>query len=105
MNIEEELRKVQELEAQLLSQPATEVMVDRIMNNIHMDLIPAFKQRIVNGFTTGEAIELEKALSLCDKLPNMSEQRKAVVTMDLDSLKMLNAQMSVQVRELNNRKL
>lgn len=105
MNIEEELRKVQELEAQLLSQPANQVMVNRIMNNIHMDLIPTFKQRVMSGFTTGEAIELEKALSLCDQLPNMSEQRKAVVTMDLDSLKMLNAQMSKQVKELNSRKL
>ena len=39
------------------------------------------------------------------QLPNMSEQRKAVVTMDYDSLQQLNSQMSAQVQNLNSRRL
>ena len=88
------LKKVEKI---ILLSPASQDMVNRIIRNINMDLIPLFKQRVENGFTVDEALHLEKTLKLCDSLPNTSELRKEVVTMDLDSLRSLNKELSEKV--------
>ena len=105
MNAEEKLKKLLEVQDALLQQPATQIMIDRILNNIRMDLIPTFRERVKNGFTGGEAIELENALYLCEQLLYSTEQQKELITMSYDDLCMFNAQMNMQLIEMKNRKL
>ena len=100
---EDKIILLKKLENVLLSSPVSDDMVNRIIRNIHMDLIPLFKQRVENGFTVAEAIELERSLNLCDKLPNTSELRKQVITMDLESLISLNEEMDKEIKKLNKK--